>query len=165
MEESKKVVLTYQGLFFGMQTLGKLLHNPAGDKHGYWINKLFKKIQSIQKKTGPAVQKWLDDLTEEYGVKDEKGKVIMENGIPKVAPENREAYEDKREKYLETKVELDFDRLPVSYFAHIQKTPMDWELISQISDASPATLDEFEKSKNHAHEALRAIQGGQDQGA
>jgi len=159
--ENNKIVLTYQSIFFGGQTLGKLLHNAANDKHGYWINKLFRKIDKLQKQRGPAAQKFLEDLANEYADKDEKGNPIINQGVAQVSAAKREEYETKREEFLDTKVELDFDKLPIEYFAHIQKTPMDWDLIGQISNASPQVLDAQESAKNHAHEALRAIQGGQ----
>ena len=152
----KKIKITYQALFFSMNTVGKLLHNATNDKHSYWINKLTRKLQVVQNKLGPQVQKFLDDLSNEYAEKDEKGKPIVNNGAPKVPAEKREEYDSKREAYLEQTVEVDADKLPVEYFAHIQKTPIDWELIGQLADVTPASLDDGKPQMPNLH----ALPGG-----
>ena len=155
---SEKISITKQALFFGAQTIQKLLHNPAEDKHGYHLNKLFRKLQSAQKLHGPTAQKFLNALTEEYAEKDEAGKAIVSpQGEPKVSPEKREEYDNKREEFLDQTIEVDAPKLPLEYFAHIKKTPLDWDVIGQISDASPAKLDQA--SKPDMQSALRAIQG------
>lgn len=158
-----KITLTYRALIFGGGFWQKLVHSPCNDdRHSYYLHKLNKKIESAQKKTGPIFKKFIEELAAKYGQKDPAGKPIMSgNGLPQADPEQRDAYDDMLDEFMLKTVEVDFKKLPLEMFAHIGKTPMDWEPLEQVAQVSPAQLDEEDRVRKSARAQLHNITGGQ----
>jgi hypothetical protein len=162
-KEDMMVHLTYRALLFGGQFWQKLVQTPCpNDQHSYHIHKLNDKVTRARKKYAGIFEANMTSLGEKCGIKDPAGNVLKDpaSHLPQVDPTKRDEYEDLLEEYMHQTVEIGYKKLPYDYFGHIQKTPMDWQVLEHISDVSAEGLEKAENSKKHAHEALRSI-GGQ----
>lgn len=162
MSANEKVSITNKVVIFGGQFWSKLDQSPCTiDKHGYWIHKLGRKIDSTMKKVRPTFTAFTEELGEKYGKKDTAGKVIVgQNGLPQADAAQQDAYGDMLEEFMQRTNVVDFDKLPLDFFSHINKTPMDWEALEQIAIVSPAILDKSTDDKDEVQNALRSLQGG-----
>lgn len=149
---TNKIVLTMRNLVFGGSFWGKLFHSPCQDKkHSYWLHRLNKEIERVQKKTGPDFKKFVETLGNDFGQKGDNGKVVFGgNGLPNPAPDKREEYEAALDAYMGTKVELSLDKIPLDCFSHVQLTPIDWTTMEEISEFTEKDFD-----KEDANEAGR----------
>lgn len=136
-------------LLFNNHFWQKIINTPASnDKAGYWLGRLFQKVQTAQKAQSPLLTKFMTELGDKWGMKDKDGKVIAgQNGLPVPHQEKRDEYDDAYNEFVETDVTVDMRKLPLEYFAHIQKTPLDWEVLEIVADVKPETMvDEAPKT-------------------
>lgn len=141
-DNSGKVVFTFGVLMFGGNFWQKVIHTPIqNDQHAYWLNKLKKKMESAQKKIAPEFRAFVKELGEKAGQKDPTGKVIASGGmLPQADNDKREEYDAMLDAFMEKTFETDLDKLPLAYFSHIQKTPMDFDAIEQVAKFDPEQL-------------------------
>lgn len=130
-------------LLFNNQFWGKLINTPTtNDKAGYWLNRLFQKVQSAQKEAARPLNKFITELGEKFGEKNDKGVVIMNmNGLPQPKLSMRDEYDDMYEQFVSTQVEIKMHKLSLDLFSHLQKTPLDWEILEMVTDVTPEGLD------------------------
>lgn len=138
------IVFTVRTLLFNTPFWQKLTSTATrDDKAGYWLNRLYQKALSAQKEHSSELTKFIEELGEKYGMKGPDGKVMMgHNGLPVARPDAVEAYDKAYDEYTNKKVEVTFHKLPLSYFAHIQKNPLDWEILEQVAIINPETMTE-----------------------
>lgn len=151
------ITLTHRVLIFGGGFWTKICHTPTpNQQHSYWLHKLNKKMEAAQKKNGKAFRAFLDDLGGKYGIKTPEGKVMMQqNGLPQAKPEERDAFDDMLDKYMDQTLELGIDKIPLQFFEHINKTPMDWEALEQVAEFTEEDL----APKVESSEGPRLVQG------
>lgn len=152
------ITLTIRHLLFNNQFWQKLTNTPTrDDKAGYWLNRLFQKVHSAQKAQSPALTKFITELGTKWGMKDPNGKVIMgQNGLPVPGETTRDEYDDMYDQFVNTAVTIDSRTLPLEYFAHIQKTPLDWEILEIVADVKPETMIE-ETPKSASPQKISAV--------
>lgn len=162
MGEKEKVLVTNKVVIFGGQFWSKLDQTPCqNDLHSYWLHKLARKLDSTMKKVRPVFTTFMEELGEKYGKKGADGKVVFaQNGLPQADPAHQDAYSDMLDEFMQRTNSVEFSKLPLEYFSHIQKTPMDWEPLEMVAVVSPAILEEKSKNTSAVHEALHAINGG-----
>lgn len=156
-----KIVLTMRNLVFGGGFWGKLFHSPCQDKkHSYWLHRLNKQIESVQKKTGPDFKKFVESLGNDFGQKGEDGKVVFGgNGLPQAAKDKREEYDAALEAYMSTTVELSLDKIPLDCFSHITLTPIDWTTMEEIAEFTEADFNKQPEAQGQNQQGLHAIGG------
>ena len=130
-------------LLFNNQFWGKLINTPTtNDKAGYWLHRLFKKVQSAQKEAAKPLNKFIDEIGTKFGEKDAEGNyTIGRNGLPIPNKKFQDEYDDMYEEFVSTKVEITFHKLSLDYFSHLQKNPLDWEILEVVTDVTPEGLD------------------------
>jgi hypothetical protein len=120
----------------------KLAHTPSNnDKAVYWIGKLYRKFSKAQQDVLPLFNKWLKDMGEKYGERDAKGEIKTDGQWPMVRQDAVEEFKKERDAFMGTTVDLGIHMLPLSYFAHIQKTPIEMETLEQIANITPEALE------------------------
>lgn len=137
------LTLTYKQLMLNQNFWGKITQTPCpDDKSAYWLGRLWTKIESAQKEVGAVFIPFLKTMEEKYGVKDDKGNYrMMQNGLPMPRPECREEYEAEFDKFMSQTKDIEFTRLSLDKFSHIQKNPLDMAVLVSIADVTEETIE------------------------
>lgn len=136
------LTLTYKQLMLNQNFWSKITQSPCpNDTSAYWLGRLWQKVESAQKEVGKVFLPFLKTMEEKFGVKDEKGNYrVMTNGLPMPRTECRDEYEAEFETFMSKTIDIEFTKLALDKFSHIQKTPLDMDILTAIADVTEESV-------------------------
>lgn len=144
------MVLTYKSIILGNEFWTKVKRTPSNqDNVTYYLGKLDRAIDKLfRKRLNGEFDTWAADMQKKYGQKDADGNVsnLPRGGLPIPAEENKAAFDEEFDTFMNQEIPLEMNRLPLKvFFNHIQKTPMDWEILECIAEFSESDFEETKK--------------------
>ena len=104
-------------------------------------------MEAKQRELSSELSTFIDTLGEKCGVRDTNGKILTrQDGLPQCRDDAKAEYEKTFDGFMARTATIDMPPLPLEYFSHIEKAPLDWASLEEIAVITPEFTSGVEAS-------------------